>query len=140
MRSFIRHPSDVPIDFRLDQLVSAGSDYLKNVSRGGLAFTSHSQLQQGMIIRIMIPLIKPVFEALGRVSWCKPEGPHYEVGVEFLDDDDVFRARMVEQICHIEHYKQDVLEKEGRKLSGEQAAAEWISKYATGFPPMEDEA
>ena len=48
MRSFIRHPSDVPIDFRLDQLVSAGSDYLKNVSRGGLA-TEPASLAAGSL-------------------------------------------------------------------------------------------
>ena len=46
---------------------------------------------------------------------------------------------MVEQICHIEQYKQDVFEKDGRRLSGEQAALEWIEKYATDFPELETE-
>lgn len=138
MRSFIRHPSDVPIDYQLDELVAEGTDFLKNVSRGGLAFHSRTQLNKGAMIRIIIPLTNPVFEALGRVSWCEPEDQGFEIGIEFADEDDVFRARMVEQICYIEQYKQDILEKEGRKLTGEEAAAEWINEYATGFPDIED--
>lgn len=138
MRSFIRHPSDIPIDFQLEELVTEGSEFLKNVSRGGLAFHSRIQLEEGIVIRVMIPLTNPVFEALGQVSWCSPENEEFEIGIEFIEEDDVFRARMVEQICHIEHYKQEILEKDGRKLTGEQAAAEWISKYATSFPNLGD--
>jgi hypothetical protein len=134
MRSFIRHPSDIPIDFQLGEVVNHSSDYLRNVSRGGLAFHSQVALDIDSIIQISIPLVEPVFEAVGRVTWCKPMDGEYEVGVEFLEDDDIFRARMVEQICHIEHYKQEMLKCEGRKLSGEQAAAEWIKKYAPQFP------
>ncbi len=42
--------------------------------------------------------------------------------------------RMVEQVCHIERYRADVLEREGRALTGEQAAEEWIKRYAEDFP------
>ena len=41
---------------------------------------------------------------------------------------------MVEQICHIEQYRREVLKKEGRRLSSEEAASEWIVKYASDFP------
>ena len=58
------------------------------------------------------------------------------MGVEFLDRDDSFRARMVEQVCHIEQYKRQVLETEGRVLNGEQAAKEWIRRYAASFPNL----
>lgn len=138
MRSFIRHPSNIPIDFQLEELVVEGNEYLKNVSIGGLAFNSKSKLDIGSVIRIKIPLVQPVFQALGRVTWCRPEDDHFEVGIEFLDENDTFRARMVEQICHIEDYKQEVLRKEGRKLSGEEAASEWIQRYAVKFPSSED--
>lgn len=138
MRSFIRHPSNIPIDFQLEELVVEGNEFLKNVSIGGLAFNSKTKLEIGSIIRIKIPLVQPVFQALGRVTWCHPENNHFEVGVEFLDENDSFRARMVEQICHIEEYKQEVLEKEGRKLTGEEAASEWIKRYAIKFPSQEE--
>jgi hypothetical protein len=136
MRSFIRHPSNVPIDFQLEELVVGGSEYLKNVSEGGLAFHSTVTLEPGTTIRIKIPLVSPVFQAVGKVTWCHPLQGMFEIGIQFLDEDDSFRARMVEQICHIEQYKQDALSKDGRQLSGEQAAVEWIQKFAGDFPKI----
>ena len=41
---------------------------------------------------------------------------------------------MVEQICHIEHYRIKVKENDGRDLNIEEAAQEWIEKYARDFP------
>ena len=40
---------------------------------------------------------------------------------------------MVEQICHVEHYRRQVRQIEGRQLDGEEAAQEWVSKYAADF-------
>lgn len=138
MRSCRRHRSDIPIDFQLEELVTEGSDYLKNVSHGGLAFNTRIALPPGATIRVKIPLTQPVFQAIGRVTWCHPHQHEFEIGIQFLDQGDGFRARMVDQICHIEQYKQAVLETEGRQLTGEQAAIEWIEKYATEFPGEAD--
>lgn len=139
MRNSKRHNSDVPIDIQLDPLAAGANDFLKNVSQGGLAFHAKSRLETGTIIQIKIPLVDPDFQSLGRVTWCRPNGTgNYEVGVEFLDDNNTFRVRMVEQICQIERYKQQVFEQEGRVLSGEQAAAEWISKFAKRYPNSDD--
>lgn len=134
MRSFIRHPSDISIDFQLEELIVGGTDYLKNVSHGGLAFNAKTALTPGTTIRIRIPLVQPVFQAVGKVTWCHPQDTDFEIGIQFLDESDTFRARMVEQICHIEQYKQEIFEKDGRRLTGEQAAIEWIEKYAQEFP------
>jgi hypothetical protein len=41
---------------------------------------------------------------------------------------------MIEQICHIESYRRDVAQQEGRQLTTEEAAVEWISRYASSFP------
>lgn len=140
MRSFIRHPSNIPIDFQLEELVANGDDYLKNVSEGGLAFHSTVTLEPGTTIRIKIPLVSPVFQAVGKVTWCHPMNGSFEIGIQFLDEDDSFRARMIEQICHIEQYKQTALDNEGRQLSGEQAAVEWIQKYAENFAILDSDA
>ena len=43
---------------------------------------------------------------------------------------------MIEQICHIEHYRKEVERLEGRALSAHEAAGEWISKYAGDFPAL----
>jgi hypothetical protein len=137
MRNFIRHPSNIPIDFQLEEVATEGSENLKNFSFGGLSFSSKSMLSAGTIISIKIPLIQPVFQAVGRVSWCRPENNQFEVGIKFLDKDDMFRTRMVEQICHIEEYRQEVQKKEGRKMSSKDAAQEWIKKFAPQFPGSE---
>jgi len=41
--------------------------------------------------------------------------------------------RMIEQACHIEHYRK-VWSEKGRQLSAEEAAKEWIEQYAAAFP------
>jgi len=140
MRSFIRHPSNIPIDFQLEELVTNGDDYLKNVSEGGLAFHSTVTLEPGTTIRIKIPLVSPVFQAVGKVTWCHPMNGTFEIGIQFRDEDDSFRARRIEQICHIEQYKQTALDNEGRQLSGEQAAVEWIQQYAANFAILDSDA
>ncbi len=134
MRQFIRHPSDIPIEYSFANARAHEKEHLKNVSEGGLRFFASVRLEIGSAIRINIPVCEPAFQATGVVVWCRPQGDHYDVGVEFEDATTEFSVRMVEQVCHIEHYKKQVLEKEGRRLSGEEAAAEWISKYAKDFP------
>jgi hypothetical protein len=81
-----------------------------------------------------------VFESVAKVAWCRETEHGYELGVEFLDQDDAFRARMVEQICHIETYREQVQQTEHRELSPEQAAHEWISKFAEAFPDPESDS
>lgn len=135
MRSYIRHPADIPIQVDTRQTYSrAGHNILSNVSHGGLAFDSPRKMAEGSVIKIHISVVEPEFEAEGVVTHCRNEGDHYVVGVEFIHRDDLFVARMVEQVCHIEHYKREVADREGRYLTGQEAASEWIDKYAANFP------
>jgi len=134
-RSYVRHPSDVPICWVLDDIAVPGTEYLKNVSEGGLAFMSSSEVTLGAVVDINIPAIDPQVSLKGVVVWCAPsDNELYEVGVRFVDENNHFRMRMVEQICHIEHFKNEIFQKEGRRLSGEEAAIEWIQHYAQDFP------
>lgn len=140
MRSYIRHPSDIPIEYQLDVSGAAGSrERLSNISEGGLSFRSRQALGAGSTIRIRISEVHPDFEVKGQVVWCRRRGQFFEIGVAFVSTADIFQVRMVEQICHIEQYKADVLAREGRRLSGEQAAREWIEKFAEHFPQLRDE-
>ena len=47
-----------------------------------------------------------------------------------------FAVRMIEQVCHIEQYRQQVSKKEGRELSRDGAALEWITQHAALFPEL----
>ena len=76
----------------------------------------------------------PPFDADGIVIWCHESEDGYRIGLRFNDDDVAFALRMIEQVCHIEHYRGEVLRNEGRRLSSEEAAAEWIEKFAASFP------
>jgi PilZ domain len=134
-RRFIRHTADVPIEVRAVPGSAAVVQQGTNVSEGGLAFVSDACLDAEGTIEVRIPEVDPPFEAHARVVWCRPEEDgRYLVGVQFLDAKDEFRARMVEQVCTIEKYRKDVREQEGRELDAQEAAAEWIQKYAGRFP------
>ncbi len=129
----MRHPSNIPIEV-LEGQSDAGRHAMHNVSFGGLAFNAAAPLELGSVVAVRIAFVRPEFSTTARVAWCAKVGTRYEIGVEFLEATDVFRARMVEQVCHIEHHRQQVLKIEGRELSSEQAAMEWIAAYADTFP------
>lgn len=140
MRSYIRHPSDIPVEIIAEKGPSCASvPRLINFSHGGLSFLSRIPHPQNSLVKIRISFVNPPFETVGTIKWCQPKDRQFEIGIEFLDQNDQFKMRMVEQICHIEHYKNEVLLKEGRKLTGHEAAMEWIEKYAGDFPGSDDD-
>jgi len=140
MRSYIRHPSDIPIEYQADEKnAGISQDQLHDISPGGLSFSSARALDPGTLISIRISCVQPGFKARAQVVWCRRDSNGFLIGVAFIERGDLFRARMVEQICHIEHYRAEVLASEGRRLDGEQAAREWIQKFAVDFPELEDE-
>ena len=49
-----------------------------------------------------------------------------------------FRARMIAQVEQIELYRLAVMREQGRSLSRDQAAREWIARYAGDFARDED--
>lgn len=136
MRKYIRHPSDIPIEFSIQQL-KLSKQRMSNISIGGLAIRTQERIEIGRVIDLSIDSVTPAFKASGRVAWCLKRNDCYDVGIQFIEPEDAFRVRMVEQICHIEQYKKDTLEQEGRELTGEQAALEWIDKFASEFPVIE---
>jgi hypothetical protein len=133
-REYVRHSVDVPLDVTTVPSLPGATRKGVNLSYGGLSFLMEECLDNGQIIHLRIGTIDPPFEANARVVWCRPEGDAWLVGVEFLDSTDAFQSRMVQQVCSIENYRKEVLENEGRKLTTQEAAAEWINKFAGRFP------
>jgi len=134
MRSYIRHPSDIPINYELDGDPSTCGECLTNVSEGGLCFCTSRSIPRGAEISIHIPIVTPDFVAEGTVAWCKKLEDSYLIGVQFRHEAIEYSVRMVEQVCHIEHFRQEILQNEGRQLTGEEAAMEWITLNASEFP------
>ena len=136
MRQFIRHPASIPIQLEeLDREISHSINTLNNVSFGGVSCLCAEPLKKGSTVKMKVECVNPDFEISGKIVWCRARNNLYEVGIEFIVSKDMFfHLRMVEQICHIEHYRNEVLHNESRKLSNEEAAKEWIEKYADSFP------
>ncbi|MFT3733821.1 MAG: PilZ domain-containing protein [Rhodocyclaceae bacterium] len=137
-RAYLRHPADIPIEIRAQPILEAAPRRLKDVGMGGLACRSDKALEVGTPVEVSIELVEPPFTAEGRVAWCKRCGAHHEVGIQFTNADDAFAARMVEQVCHIEQYRQDALRCEGRVIDGRTAALEWIDQHAANFPSVSE--
>jgi c-di-GMP-binding flagellar brake protein YcgR len=137
MRQFIRHPVDVPVEIGIAAADSPLAFRTHDISAGGLAFHSNVAIAPGVDVAIRIAYVQPAFEAHARVAWCHPHCESgFELGVTFLDADDAFRARMVEQVCHIEDYRMSVYRRDGRRLTAQEAATEWIEQYAAQFPAI----
>ena len=132
MRNYIRHPTSIPIH------VCSGAPHIgpmamQNLSTGGLCFLTDESVQVGTLVEFLIPIVKPDYYGEGVVVWRREQSPHvFEVGMRFTSDDEFFRTRMVEQVCCIEEYRQE-LAAQGRHLTTEEAADEWIAKFAAKF-------
>ena len=87
-------------------------------------------------MKISFPVLDPEHSINGMVVWNKKSGEGFEIGLEFQEANGLYRLRMIEQLCHIERYRSE-LEQQGRKLTSEEAAKEWISLYAKDFPTYE---
>jgi PilZ domain-containing protein len=138
LREYIRHPSSIPVQLlRQDGDEVSGINTLNNVSFGGVSCLTSDPIEKGSSVKMTIECVDPDFEIKGIAVWCKPSNELYEIGVEFIvSEDKVYHLRMVEQLCHIEHYRNEILRNEKRELTSEEAAKEWIEKYAGSFPAM----
>jgi len=133
MRGHHRHLSEMPFEYSLELKNRAAHERLVNISSGGLAFSTRTGVQPGAAIHITIPLGDYLFNVDGSVVWCHQTDHHFEVGVRFDDPQSEHRAQMIDQLCHIERYRWKVQDEEERQLTSEEAAAEWISRYANAF-------
>lgn len=127
-------PIQVTLDRVDDDASSLPREKLNNVSSGGLAFLSTEALSIGKTVKVRFPLLDQQHCLTGKVIWSKPNDQGFETGLQFEDPNELFCLRMIEQICHIEDYRSQLRQQQGRQLSSEEAATEWISLYAAQFP------
>jgi hypothetical protein len=135
-REHRRQPTDMPVsvEYDLSGLVACRDDYLNNVSAGGLSFKSARPLRKGVEVSIAIPLARPVFRSRGRVVWCRQTGDRFDIGVAFCGREDPPSDQFIEQVCDIERYKEVLSATEGRPVTGEEAALEWLRQHESGSP------
>ncbi|ANG63975.1 hypothetical protein A8C75_16860 [Marinobacterium aestuarii] len=128
---FIRHPDEIPLEL---QVVEAVCDSAHLSMPLGLLCRSAAMLATGQQVSISTGDLAHAAAITGKIEWCRAHLDHYELHIRFTSDEHAQRMRMFEQVCHIRRYRQWVQEQQGRSLSEDEAALEWIAKYAALFP------
>ena len=136
MRKFLRHPSDMPVELVLRRQSCIPRQRLNNISLGGVACKSSRGFRRGTSVELRIPLLGDQARYPGVVTWCRRQESDYLVGIAFIDEDTLFRARMVEQVCQIQHYRQQLEHESGQPVAIEQCAQDWIARHAATFPDL----
>ncbi len=136
MRRFLRHPSDLPVELVLRKQAFLPRQRLHNISLGGVACNSTRSYRRGTAIELRIPLFGEQARYPGVVAWSRRQAEHYLVGICFIDEDTLFRARMVEQVCQIEHFRRQRERELGEPQSIDSIAHEWIAAHAADFPDL----
>lgn len=131
LQVYIRHPEDIPIE--LEQL-SRPLPTSHSTQGLGLICHSHNMIIEGSTVELRVPFVEPSIKVSGIVNWCRNNGPGFELGIDFDNPDATMRMRMLEQLCQIHQYRLDMREEQGRALSPDDAAMEWIERYAALFP------
>ncbi|MBB4864472.1 asparagine synthetase B (glutamine-hydrolyzing) [Pseudomonas nitritireducens] len=134
MRQFLRHPCDFPVELVIRKQTFLPRQRLHNISLGGVACNSPRGFRRGTSIELRIPLLGDSARYPGIIAWSRKLASDYRVGIAFIDEDTLFRARMVEQVCQIEQYRRQQEQASGTSLPFEQLALEWIAQNAADFP------
>lgn len=134
MRQFLRHPCDFPVELVIRKQTFLPRQRLHNISLGGVACNSPRGFRRGTSIELRIPLLGDAARYAGVIAWSRKQVNDYWVGIAFIDEDTLFRARMVEQVCRIEQYRRQREQASGSSLPFEELALEWIAQNAADFP------
>lgn len=132
MRRFIRHPTDFPI--LVFSMASASGDEasLCDISQGGLACSLRRKLGRDERVELGIPSLEPDYRISGLVVRCRRMSEGFRVAIRFSDECESFKTKMVEQVCQIEHFRQELC-RGGRELDSQTAAREWIERFGRQF-------
>jgi hypothetical protein len=128
---FIRHPDEIPLDLQVVELPVTPAESTMPL---GLVCKSPAMLACGQLVSISATELINDLDITGQIEWCCAHDDHYELRILFSTDEYAQRMRMFEQVCHIHSYRRWVRNQQGRTLSDDEAALEWIAKYAALFP------
>ena len=132
MRQYVRHATETPIQCMTPHGQLSDNPVMRNVSKTGMCFTTGTKIDPKSNVQLKIPFHGADVELLGTVMWCHDMESHFELGVRFDDNRPDTTTKMIEQICSVEEYRQQVKERERRQISSDEAAREWMEKFADG--------
>jgi hypothetical protein len=137
-RCFIRHPVSMTVQCRKESHREVSANEIRDISFGGMYFISADSYAPGDIVEMEFPPLTSRSRITGEIIWSslvsmKP-AVQFSNGLKFLSKQVLFMARMIEQMCCIEKYREAQIHDGHRSLSGDQAAREWIRLCAARFP------
>jgi hypothetical protein len=134
-RRFVRHPIGIPLTFKVLDNDRYSLSQTTDLSDFGISFLTDEKISDGQVIEIHLNSTKTHLHAKAIVRWqiFSKEENKYRVGVMFIDRQDGFRAKMIEQICHIDMYRSRKMHEEKREIPYNEAAFEWINHYGKSF-------
>ena len=128
-QTYIQHPKSVALEI-LSAPAKCQTDELMPL---GLICNQPQDHSIGSLVVLKHPALPEDQPIEATVVWCRRQKSGYQIALGFLTEEELYRVRMLEQLCHIQLYQKE-MKQEGRKLSAEGAAVEWITKYAAHFP------
>lgn len=139
-RRFIRHPMCFPLTFLVikgpsQKNTTSKKSETKNISRGGLLFSSKEEVEPEVLIQIKIPFQTKIFKVKAKVIRCDKNSDTglYDIGVKFSRPEEAFKVKLIEQMYLISEYRDLQSMQLGRELSMQEASREWIKKYSKRF-------
>lgn len=130
---FVAHPKDLPFEITLIEDQAFPPSIGERAGFVGITCLASQCFETGCSVRVTLEEIDPNFCVTGRVAWCDQEVGEYRIAIEFPIKDECYCVRMIEQLSQIEHYRRQE-KTHGRRLNYNEAAAEWIQKFAATFP------
>ncbi|MCV6591265.1 MAG: hypothetical protein OIF57_19930 [Marinobacterium sp.] len=129
---FIQHPNQIALE-----LIPLDSNAAANLQPPalGLLCSSPTPYDRGQQLQLNFPdcdLHSPPIT--GTVLDCQPLTDSYQLALLFHTSDCAMRLRMVEQQLQIRLYQTHIAQTQGRQLSDNAAALEWIEHHAASFP------
>lgn len=136
-RKYLRHSMDAPLSCAVRSEGVETTAGLVDISDGGASISSKAKYRKGQSIELRFPVFKDCSVVPGTIAWDRtdkdsPENHRY--GIKFKDDTDKAMLRMVEMICHIMTFRAMQEHLTGKSIPADDAAREWLSKYADTFP------
>lgn len=105
---------------------------LHNTALGGLAFVSVAAMNKVNGAQYETEYSGGNVNNLAEQCRAGPESAGYNVA-QVLSRDEMFRMRMESQCRQIKRYRLQVFRDSGRLLSVDDAALEWIARFAASF-------
>lgn len=128
MRDENRYPLEIPIHYTLEEEPEEFQDVLKNISEGGICFTTDEYIDVATEIELKLSIGATITEFSGITVWCKTNEDNtelFDVGVQFSPESLEDAEIIVQQVCEINALKKDIELSEEREITFNEAVQEF---------------